>query len=170
MEVATQHIVLTIPCSPIWMIIVNVVALEMVRTRLPKSGGRRLPQGCSSSDSDPYSPTGFRTSRPKWKVPKFSKIMSQPHPDPLGCTCPSTGLATIPKIAPRRSLMAGPPPGLSPGIPTTSPTSTLLSDPLVETLTLPTPASSPPQCGSTVRCHQTHKVSFATHKMDKKSV
>ena len=51
-------ILLTIPPSPIWMIIVNVVALEMVRTRLPRSGGRRLPQGCSSSDSDPYSPTG----------------------------------------------------------------------------------------------------------------
>jgi len=45
--------------SPIWMIIVNVVALEMVRSRLPRlGGGRRLPQGCSSSDSDPYSPTG----------------------------------------------------------------------------------------------------------------
>ena len=51
-------ILLTIPSSPIWMIIVNVVALEMVRTRLPRSGERRLPQGCSSSDSDPYSPTG----------------------------------------------------------------------------------------------------------------
>jgi len=49
--------------SPIWMIIVNVVALEMVRSRLPRSGGgRRLPQGCSSSDSDPYSPTASSRS------------------------------------------------------------------------------------------------------------
>ena len=120
-----------------------------------------------------------RGARPQTRTPthqqvlkhqgQSEKIMSQPRRHPLGSTCPSTGLATIPKIAPRRSLMAGPPPGLSPGIPTTSPTSTRLSDLLVETLTLPTPAFSPPQCGSTVRCHQTHKVSFATHKMDKKT-
>ena len=58
------NIAIFVPSSPIWMIIVNVVALEMVRTRLPtRSGGRRLPQGCSSSDSDPYSPTGLHFAK-----------------------------------------------------------------------------------------------------------
>ena len=41
--------------SPIWMILVNVVAVDMVRVRM--AGLRKHPAG-SSDDSDPYSPTG----------------------------------------------------------------------------------------------------------------
>ena len=45
-----------------------------------------------------------------------SKHNTQPHHDPLVCTCPSTGLlATILRIAPRRSLKAGHLPGSLPG-------------------------------------------------------
>merc|ERR1719312_1264933 len=54
---------------PIWVIIINVVAMEMLRTKIPPSrvsipqmlDNRRL-VGCGSSDEDPYSIAGSGSS------------------------------------------------------------------------------------------------------------
>jgi len=75
---------------PIWVLMVNVVAMEMLRTKIPPSrvpipqmlDNRRM-QGCGSSDEDPYSIAGSGSSGSSGNGNTRNRSSSRDHPPQL---------------------------------------------------------------------------------------
>merc|ERR1719291_907436 len=77
---------------PIWILCINVVAMEMLRTKIPPISGRggglldnrgHLGAGAGSSDEDPYSVAGSGSSGSSGNGNTRNRSSSRDHPPQL---------------------------------------------------------------------------------------